>query len=262
MSKNKIVVVEDEAFIRKALILATPWEKFDCEVVGEAKNGIEGMELIKRLKPDIVLTDIRMPEMDGISMIQNLLEHVESQYIIMSGYNDFTYAKKAIKMGVKDYLLKPIDDKEFEETLKKVVSLIQKQKESQLESQSSNLLKEEYPKDVRQKYVLDALAYIKKHYDEEITIKEVAKKLYISEGYLSKLFKTHTEYTFIEYVTDYRMKKAMVLLKDPTLKIYEVADKVGYKDAKYFSVMFKKWTGISPIEFRYGKNGKERVQNT
>ncbi|PKM93282.1 MAG: DNA-binding response regulator [Firmicutes bacterium HGW-Firmicutes-1] len=258
----KVVVVEDEEFIRRGMILTTPWEEFDCEVIGEARNGIEGINLIKKLNPDIVITDVRMPIMDGIMMINELTNFVEAEYIIVSGFDDFKYAQQAIKLGVKDYLLKPIDDTEFYNTLRKIIEVVKGKQDhtntadhySQISNCKLQFFKEyefELHYDSRKKYVFEAVEYIKTNYYREITLRDAADSLYISESYLSRLFKTHTSYTFIEYLTSYRIKMAISLLKDHRIKVYEVSDKVGYKDSKYFSVIFKKYIGVTPLEFKY-----------
>ncbi|NLM04134.1 MAG: response regulator [Clostridiales bacterium] len=258
----KVIIVEDEEFICNGMILTTPWENFQCQVVGKAANGLEGMNLIKKIKPDIVITDVRMPKMDGINMIENLKNVVDTQYIIISGYDDFKYAQQAIKLGVKDYLLKPIDDEEFYRTLENLSEYIKgrrREKEakkhicpkanSKSQFCNGNSFDEAY--DGRVKYVSEAIDYIKNNYFQNINIKDLAENLYISESYLSRLFKEHTGYTLVEYITNYRMNKATELLKDHTIKIYEVAELVGYNDARYFSVLFKKHMGVSPMEFKY-----------
>lgn len=252
----KVVIVEDEEFIRRGMVLATPWERFDCEVIGEASNGAEGLEIINRLKPDLVITDVRMPVMDGIDMITELAEQMQAEYIIVSGYEDFKYAQQAIKLGVKDYLLKPIDDEEFYDTLCKLVKAIKKKKQSNnfeyhAEMIDSKILSFNERYDGKEKYIIQAIHYIKLNYHKEISIKDAADDLYISESYLSRLFKLHTNYTFVEYLTCYRLKIALALLKDYKIKVYEVSEKVGYKDSKYFSVIFKKYVGVSPMEFKY-----------
>src|SRR5690554_2261051 len=100
----RIVVIEDEDLLRKGLVITTPWDECECQVVGEATNGLEGLELIKKLKPDIVFTDIKMSGLDGLSMIRKAKEFVnDTEFIILSGYNEFDYARQAIKLGVKEY---------------------------------------------------------------------------------------------------------------------------------------------------------------
>jgi two-component system response regulator YesN len=255
-----VIVVEDEPYIRKGIIMTTPWKEFGCEVIGEAKDGKEGYDLICRLNPDIVITDVDMPVKDGIEMIRALYKFIKSQFIIISGYNDFNYAQQAIKLGVKDYLLKPIDDDDFYKTLKRLSEEIRKEKTENKHSKEEiyldakeNLAREinfDKNSDGRKFYVTKAKGWVKEHYKENISINDAALELGISESYLSRLFKNYMGYTFVEYLTDYRIKMAIELLKDHSIKVYEVAEKVGYHDPKYFSIIFKKRMGITPMCFK------------
>ncbi|SCX81685.1 response regulator transcription factor [Alkaliphilus peptidifermentans] len=260
----KVIIVEDEQLIRKGMVLTIPWEQFDCEVVGECANGLIGKEMIERLKPDIVITDVKMPKMDGIVMIQEVVDKVDAEYIIISGYSDFQYAQQAVRLGVKDYLLKPVEDKELFYTLNRIVENIKDRKEQQRLKNSTSYLQQcqiqffnEYlvvsGNRGKEKYVIDTVNYIKEHYKEDITIKIASEVLYISESYLSRLFKKETGYTFVEYLTNYRMKKAIKLLVKEDMKIFEVADAVGYSDSRYFSALFKKCVGITPTEVKEGQ---------
>ncbi len=256
-----IVIVEDESYIRKGMVMTTPWEQFGCKVIGEAGDGQEGYELIKKLTPDIIITDVNMPVMDGIEMLRKL-EHVSNaECIIISGYSDFSYAQQAIKLGVRDYLLKPIDDDDFYRILNKVISYIEKkhsiekqQEQIQLIQDGKELLAKEEGFDThydsRQKYVMKAIAWIEIHYSENIGISDAALELKISESYLSRLFKSHMGYTFVEYLTNYRIKVAIQLLKDHHTKIYEVSEQVGYNDPKYFGILFRKKIGVTPMTFK------------
>ena len=121
-----VVVVEDEEYLRRELVLTTPWEKFGCTVIGEAADGVSGAELILRTKPDLVVTDIRMPGMDGIGMLKEVRRQGRDEgrpvAIIVSGHQEFEYARSALKLGVEDYLLKPIDDRELERVVRSAVA--------------------------------------------------------------------------------------------------------------------------------------------
>lgn len=257
----RVVIIEDEVLVKKGLILTTDWEKFGCEVVGEASNGLEGIELITKLKPDIVITDIRMPGADGIQMIEALEGKWDAEYIIISGYGEFEYARQAVRLGVTDYLVKPINDEELADAVKKACNTVEnRNKISRIESRIDDfsdskvmLFKEYLLDDVKTgkfNYVEKAIKYIADNYQKDITIKDAAESLAISESHISRLFRLETGYTFIDYLTYYRIKKAIGYLRDPGLKIYEVAEKIGYRDQRYFSVIFKKLVGITPKEFR------------
>lgn len=259
----KVLVVEDEQLVRKGLVLTTPWNDYGYEVAGEAQNGQEGLELALEIHPDLVITDIRMPVMDGLALIEALSGKIDAEYLIISGFNEFDYARQAMKLGVKDYLLKPIDDKELEGVLQTLANTIRRKKQfrkvednlAQL-SESKALFFREYLLDnemkVKENYVREAIRFLKEHYREDLNLKDIAARLRISESYLSRLFKAETGHTFVEYLTNYRISKAIELLKDKTVKVYEVSGMVGYSDSRYFSALFRKYVGLTPTEFKDG----------
>lgn len=137
----RIVVVEDEILVKKGLILTTDWQKYDCEVVGEASNGIEGLEEINRMKPDIVITDVRMPGLDGIGMIEKAKAGgLKPEFIIISGYSEFEYARKAVKLGVRDFLVKPIEDEDLDLALQNTCAAVRdKQRINKIENRMNDI---------------------------------------------------------------------------------------------------------------------------
>jgi len=254
----KIMVIEDELILRKGLVMTTPWQDYGCEVIGEVGDGVEGARLIGKLRPDIVITDIRMPGMDGIEMMRKVRETSDTEFILITGFSDFKYAKAAVDLGAQGFILKPIDDAELEAVLVKTVEAIGKKRKYDLalrERSAENLGLHEKLASVsgskyNDRYLSEAVAYIEKNVERNFSLKNIADHLHISESYLSKLFKSKTSYTFLEYCTNYRIKKAAELLMDERNKVYEIADKVGYPDSRYFSTLFKKQIGLTPTEFR------------
>ena len=114
----KVIVVEDETMVRRGIILTIDWAALDCVIAGEAANGEEGAELAVRLSPDIIVTDVKMPRMDGVEMITKLREQgCRAKFIILTAYSDFKYAQSALRLGVSDYLLKPLRDGDLEHAL-------------------------------------------------------------------------------------------------------------------------------------------------
>ena len=241
----KVLIVEDEEMIRKGIVLTVDWAALDCVVVGEASNGLEGLEAARRLDPTLIITDLKMPQMDGLEMLRVLREEGCGAYvIILTAYDQFEYAQSALRLGAVDYLLKPFHDGELESAVNRL--------RSRMESGAPAPETMGTPrKGDKSRYVLEAMAYISKHYNEpDISVGTVAQSLNISEGYLSHTFKKETDYTLLNYLTRYRIHKAMELLKDCRVKVYEVAEQVGYRDIAYFSATFKKYTGISPSEYQ------------
>ena len=240
----KVLIVEDEEMIRKGIVLTVDWAALDCVVVGEAANGAQGLEAARRLEPSLIITDLKMPQMDGIEMLTALrAEGCTAYVIILTAYDNFAYAQSALRLGAVDYLLKPFHDGDLENAITRV---------QQRQQPAADAAPIGTPrKGDKSKYVLEAMDYISKHYNEpDISVGTVAQSLNISEGYLSHTFKKETDYTLLNYLTRYRIHKAMELLKDCRVKVYEVAEQVGYRDIAYFSATFKKYAGISPSEYQ------------
>ena len=263
---TKVLVVEDESIVRRDIVLTTAWEELGCVCIGGAEDADQALQMVRSQKPDIVITDIRMPGMTGLELIeliaeQYALEGRACECIVLSGYSDFEYARQAMRSGVMEYLVKPIDDEELSQAILRARKRIESQKNDDNlkkklseENESMFMLFKEYrlgeQKGANARYVAQAIELITSRYIGGITIEEAAEKLCISPSYLSRLFKQETGYTFVDYLTYYRIKKAVELLKDPAVKIYEVADLVGYSDARYFSQTFRRLMGVTPREFR------------
>lgn len=242
----KVLIVDDEPLVRRGIVLGVDWSARGCVVVGEAANGEEGLAAVERYKPNLIITDVRMPRMDGIEMMNRLRSAgCRAHVIVLTAHSDFSYARSALQFGADDYLLKPFRDQELMAAIDKV-----RQKEQELTSLTPQ---DTLPltKGDKSKYVLQALEYIAGHYaDQDISITTIAAHLGVSEGHLSHVFKKETSYTVISYLTQYRMHTAMKLLQDCRYKVYEVAELVGYRDVAYFGSTFKKLVGVSPSEYQ------------
>lgn len=244
----KVLVVEDEEMIRRGIVLAVDWAALDCVVVGEAANGEEALEAVERYAPTLIITDLKMPKMDGIEMLRRLRERGSNAFvIILTAYDSFEYAQSALRLGAVDFLLKPFHDGELEQA----VTTLRRRLEPSAARGEAALPLPGLKKGDKSKYVLEAMDYIGEHYnDPSISVSAIAQSLGISEGHLSHTFKKETDYTLLNYLTRYRIHKAMELLRDCRLKVYEVAERVGYRDITYFSATFKKLAGISPSEYQ------------
>ncbi|MBO5093520.1 MAG: response regulator [Lachnospiraceae bacterium] len=247
----KVIVIDDEALVRKGIVLETNWNELGCMVVAEAGNGIEGIEAVHKYQPDLLICDIKMPKMDGIEMLRRLREEENDVSVIfLTAYGEFEYAQNALKLLASDYLLKPFQDGELEETVLRVTKKIAK-RQGRKTPQSEEIAGLVLPSGGKSKYVMEALAFIGEHYnDTDMSVGMIAESLGISEGHLSHTFKKETDYTVMAYITRYRMRAAMRLLGDCRNKVYEVAESVGYRDIAYFSSTFKKIVGVSPSEYQ------------
>ena len=253
----RVLVVEDEEIIRKGFIHTVDWTSMECVIVGEARNGKEGLEKIQELQPDIVFTDIIMPKMNGIEMLEAAKDEYEFKSVILTSYSEFEYAQKAIKLRVFEYLLKPVD----EQALKKVVDKIKNEiyeerkmstlKENTKDKSEVELINLEFyiQKQGNNVYVEKALEVIRNRYDENLTIEMVADELGVSGSYLSRKLKEQVSQTFLEILHKYRLQKAVELLNQGIYKVYEVSEKTGFNEYKHFCQVFKKYIGIAPTEF-------------
>nr|WP_312290211.1 response regulator [Clostridium chromiireducens] len=398
----KLVVADDEPKIRRGIEKVLDWGRLNIEIVGEAEDGEIAFELIQKKSPDIILLDINMPFLSGLNLLQKLKEiNNKSIVIIISGYDDFSYAQKALQFNVFDYILKPVSKKDMEEIIiRAVYKLNEREKENNylewvkeqlsenkdmlqktffsewfnnkltdeqvlkeirffgiefgknvgilviklieklnieiigekwdselLEFAIANLLKDKF-KELNSKFIFsdekhnivlisrindmlewaavsstieaDISKYLKcnviieqanvsggvlkikeeyikirssvnekkkcspivlltiKHiedgyYSNDLNINDIAEKLEVTSSYLSKLLKKETGLSFIDYLTNIRIKKAMYIMEDPTIKIYDVAELVGYSNQHYFCRAFKKVIGISPTDYKRGK---------
>lgn len=247
-----VLIVDDEKLVRTGLVMGIDWASLGCLVVAESKNGLEGLNAAMKYKPDLIICDIRMPLMDGIEMVSRLRDSGNNAYtIFLTAYSDFAYAQQAIKLGASDYILKPFKDGELEKTVLKIRDKIDKDYINKTKLQNDSILNDDaIKKESVSKYVSDALYYIEKNYgNTNISVKLISESLGLSESHLSHIFKKETDYTINAYITRYRIRAAIDMLRSGKYKVYEVAKVVGYKDITYFSSTFKKITGKSPSDY-------------
>ena len=251
----RILLVEDEDIIRKGLMFMMDWGKVNCVIVGEAADGEEGLARIQEFKPDIVIVDVKMPIKNGLQMLEESIDEYGYEAIIVSGYSEFEYAKTAISLGVTDYLLKPIDFNQLTIAIEKIIQKLEsnsklkgllKQEHEKESLLSQPLLSSQHAKSRYAQYMLD---YIQQEYFHRISLTDLSEKYNISCTHLNSKFKAETGYTFNDYLNRYRILKAVELLRRDDLKVYEIAEQVGFLDYKYFIKVFKKYVGCSPIKF-------------
>ncbi|ABX44208.1 response regulator transcription factor [Lachnoclostridium phytofermentans] len=251
----KVIIIDDEPVIVRGLSQTIPWEKHNCQVVGTAFNGKDGLDLIRDQKPDILISDICMPGMDGLTMIASIKSQFpKMQICILTGFRDFDYAQRAICLGVTRFLLKPSKMNELLDALDVMTTNLSS---SDVEIKKEELLisdteQQDSPEEntASSFIVKNALQYIDENYQQKIMLSEVAEHIYVSQWHLSKLLHRHTGQNFSEILNNVRIEKAKELLNNPALRIGEVAEKVGFVDMAHFSRVFKKIVGISANEFR------------
>ncbi|MCR5688543.1 MAG: response regulator [Lachnospiraceae bacterium] len=240
----KVVIVDDEPLIAEGLKKIVDWDSCGCVVVGTASSGKEGLELVRSCSPDILFTDIRMPGMDGLTMVAALRsEYEDLQVIILTGYRDFEYAREALKLGVHRFLVKPSKMNELEEALQSVVKKLADSKVSGADEEATD-------RACANNFIVNqAIAYIEAHYREKLQLTDVASAVYVSHWHLSKLL-NGTGKSFSDILNEVRIRNARQLMEDASLHIADIAEKVGFADTAHFSRVFKKIVGMSANEYR------------
>lgn len=254
----KVVIIDDEPIIVRGLRQLIPWEKYHCEVAGTAEDGMEGLDLIRKLRPQIVFSDIYMPRMDGLTMAAGMKSEFEDMELtVLTGYRDFELAQKAIRLGVARFLLKPSNMEELEEAVRTMVRHLQRkgitgeEPEKLPEETLSNETAAEGTENAAGSFIVNkALDYMRENYQHKVTLTDVAENTYVSQWHLSKLLNRHTGQSFSELMNSIRIEEAKKLLPDPSLRIGDIAEQVGFQDMAHFSRVFKKMTGVSANEYR------------
>ena len=234
-----VYIADDEVWITLGLKKLLERINADTFVVGTANNGLTAREEIAHFKPDVVFTDIRMPGLSGLELLQEIPRvSPETKVVIITGYAEFAYAKEALKHHAYDYLLKPIK----EEELARVIGSIINNEKGDYEE------KDKEP--VYDKMIDNVIRDIRDHYMEDISLTSLADKYSISIGHLSNMIKERLQVGFSDYISSLRMQRAKELLRDESMSIQEIAETVGYNDYFYFTKVFKKIVGISPSKYR------------
>lgn len=242
-----IVVAEDEELLLNNLVQKIEKTNLGFSVVGTAQTGTDAYTLVVDLSPDLLITDIKMPIMNGIELLSKVHDHYPmTKFIITSGFSDFEYAKSAIHLQVSDYLLKPIDPEELHDALNKIKSEleIQRKKYSDIFNVDMTLHSPEQIAEELKNYLIH-------NYNIDINLNLIATNMNYSPSYLTKIFQQAYHTTPSKYIITLRISNAKhYLTHNPELSIRQIGELVGYQDQGYFSRIFKKQTGMSPFDYR------------
>jgi two-component system, response regulator YesN len=242
-----VLVAEDEALIRRQIVRRVAENCPAFEVVAEAADGQEALDAISEQYPDVLITDIRMPVMDGLALIRKVYyAYPEVKVVIVSGHDEFGYAKTALSLGVKDYLLKPVAEEELRAVMSRLAA--------QLDAEEERLDGEHpaFPESSSQEELVAAVReYLRLRFAEPVSVADLAARFHVTPPYLARLFKRHGGAAPVRYLRDLRIGQARKLLDErPGLEIKEIAAMVGYPDQGYFSRVFKQAVGVGPQEYR------------
>ncbi len=343
-----VLIVDDKPSVYIGLKKLIPWSELDAQVIGVAGNGKEAFDFIMENQPDVVITDVRMPIMDGLELCRKIHETMPHIFtIILSAYDDFSYAKEAIQYGVTDYVLKPIDYDKIHALTEKIRYISQRRQTSKslysmiydphLKGKIFETLKngdmeavealfensigeaktadnelvnnwflklftllleftddigfrfqkigvtkeeawsklmamnnlEEMNKYIKELYLLtvtsiqerrdsrsDALVeavkkmIAERYSDLNLTVNTIADEIHVTPNYISTVFYQKTGEHISSSITELRINKAKMLLKNPGISIHQAAVQCGYLNAHYFSRVFKKAAGLTPSQYR------------
>ena len=238
----RVMLIDDEQSARNILRVSVDWQALDMEVVGEAASGIEAINIIDDLLPDIAFVDISMPFMSGLEFTEMATKRYPNLIIIiMTALDDFEYARKCIRHPVLDYMLKPVVREDVFDTLTRAKAILDEKKQETVEEV-------ELEDDGEFSSIDQIKKYIKDNYtDSRLNLTSVAQNFGFSSSYLSRKFKQETGKNFVEYLTACRMRKAMELAAK-NMKMFCASEEVGIPDPNYFGRCFKKYTGKSYSE--------------
>ena len=239
MKKLRVLLVDDEIMIREGFKRLFDWEAHGCEVIGEAADGMEALARIDAFHPDLVIMDINIPIMNGLKVIQlSRIKHPDMAFVIVSGYDDFSYCREALRLQITDYILKPVDYEEFGGCIDRLkISLFERQISGEPEQQE-------------ERAIHGITRYLQEHLAQEVSLSLLAEEFHLSPPYISQLFKSEIGVGFLAYLTSIRMENAKKLLLSTSLSIAEVAERSGYGDYRVFTKVFKKAEGCTPSQFR------------
>lgn len=234
-----LLIVEDENIERRALRYILESKINNINICGEAKSGLEAIEMAKNDAPDIILMDIEMPELSGLEAQKEIIKFLPNVHtIILSAYDDFAFTQSAIRIKVIDYLLKPIKPNDLIESINRSISLINIQNDRVISDNQDDAL------------IQEAMKFIDKNYNKYITLKSIAAYVHLNPQYFSRYFKNKIGINFINYLSSFRVIKAKDLLINTDKNITEISQNVGYVDSSYFSKVFLKSVGMAPNQFR------------
>lgn len=243
----RVIVVDDEKLITRNIAAKIQKTNPAFQVIALAYDGEQAYEMIKKDLPDVVFSDIKMPIMDGLTLLRKIRTHFPSiKMVMVSGYNDFELVRQALQQDAFDYLLKPLHQEDLEKVLQKL--------ENQLWAAQQSFARPEGASGAD--IVRQVLAYLQENYDKDTEFTQIAESYHVSAAYLTKIFKEQVGMTPSRYRNEYRIGIAKELLVKTDLSMRAIAEKAGFTDQFYFSKIFKKLTGESPAQFREERTGK------
>jgi two-component system response regulator YesN len=255
----KVVLVDDDVIVIEFLKKVIPWQDYGFLVVASFQDSSNALVFMQENPYDVLITDIGMPKLNGIELIEQLKKSkINSYNVILSCHDEFTFAQQAIKLEAYDYILK----ESMEET--NIVALLERLKNKLDQERYTNNQHVKASKFLemtsRNEDVIKAQEYVQTHIGEKISLTDVAAHLHLNSSYFSRMYKKETGEGFVEYVTRLKMEKAVELLDQSIKSAEQVAYELGFESKSYFLKTFKRFYGLSPKSYKH--KDKVSVKNT
>ena len=249
----KVMIIDDEPWVLARLRGICDWEEHGFRLVSEEADPADAWQSILKQNPDVVFTDINMPGTSGLDILEKARAlGIDAEFVIISGYDEFSFAQRAIAGGVFHYLLKPVEAADFKNVLVKLKKKLDKK------AKESGAYAEKVMPVTDSQCLNSMLQYIGENYTQPIGLAELSREFFVSQTYICDLFNKYMDTTFVKYLNTLRLEQAKKLLEKTQSPVSLVALETGFKDYSYFSKMFRKYYGLSPSEYRssFGRTGQ------
>ena len=234
-----VYLIDDEMHAVEELRTHIPWQQYGMQVIGFNTSPEEGLKEAKRLQPNVVFSDMKMPGMDGAEFARELLKELsETEIVIVSAWSEFEYVRAALREGCFDYLLKPLREAEYAPTLERLNQCLQTKVAHLQEYRNENPIMQEIQK------------YLRIHLQEKVSLGDLSEHFHLSQNAVCSYFNRYLQTTFVSYLTSLRMKEAQTLLLHTQLNIKEIATRSGYDDYFYFCRVFQRTFHCTPTQLR------------
>jgi two-component system, response regulator YesN len=249
-----ILVIEDEELILDGIVdILKTLTEFPCKVL-KAYSGTDGLKISRKLRPNLIITDIVMPNMTGLDLIESAQkENICKNFVILSGHDKFSFAQRAIRCGVIDYILKPIDKERLLSAVTQVYRLLPQQCSIDSEDYLPDIPffnqkfdDSEYPASLKQ-----VISYIQRNFTKDISLQSISEHLFLHPSYISSLINKYMGLSFINYLDFVRVTKAAkLLINNHSLSVSEVSYLSGYNNERRLYNVFQKYLQMTPGDFR------------
>ena len=235
----KVYVVDDDPVILDEIVNTVPWLDNGFEIIGSNMSPTSAIDEIKRLRPDVVFSDLKMPDMDGVDMMKALKDSdIVCEYVMLSAFDSFEDSRRFFRLEGFDYLLKPLQQQEVQIVLERLALRLAKKARPEPESDSNMT-----------PAFAELVQYLNANYTQKHTLDSLSRQFNLGANYICNLFSRHLNTTLTRYITELRMKAALQMMQVPGKAYKEIAIDCGYSDYYYFCKVFKEFYGASPTGY-------------